>query len=55
VFKVLATDAHNLQGRAPVLTEGVAAAARVVGEQAAQDLVNRNPRAILQLAAAPGG
>jgi len=55
VFKVLASDAHNLEGRRPVLTDGVAAAARVVGEQAAHDLVNRNPRAILQLAAAPGG
>ena len=47
VFKVLASDAHNLEGRRPALREGVEAAARVVGEQAARDLVNRNPRMIL--------
>ena len=47
VFKVLASDAHNLQGRRPMLRAGMEAAARVVGERAAQDLVYRNPRAIL--------
>jgi protein-tyrosine phosphatase len=48
VFKVLASDAHNLEGRRPALREGMEAAARVVGEQAAHDLVNRNPRMILR-------
>jgi protein-tyrosine phosphatase len=52
VFKVVASDAHNLTGRRPVLSEGVAAAARVLGEQSAHDLVNRNPRMILHGAVA---
>jgi protein-tyrosine phosphatase len=48
VFEVLASDAHNLDGRRPALREGMEAAARVVGAQAAHDLVNRNPRMILR-------
>src|SRR5450631_4282600 len=48
VFKILASDAHNLDGRRPALREGMEAAARVVGAQAAHDLVNRNPRMILR-------
>src|SRR5450755_984840 len=52
VFKVLASDAHNLTGRRPALREGMEAAARVVGGQAAHDLVNRNPRMILRGAVA---
>jgi len=48
VFKVLASDAHNLTGRRPALREGMEAAARVIGEQAAHDLVYRNPRMILR-------
>ncbi len=52
VLKVLASDAHNLTGRRPALREGMEAAARVVGEQAAHDLVNRNARMILRGAVA---
>jgi protein-tyrosine phosphatase len=52
VFKILASDAHNLDGRRPALREGMEAAARVVGAQAAHDLVNRNPRMILRGAVA---
>ena len=52
VLKVLASDAHNLTGRRPALREGMEAAARVVGAQAARDLVNRNPRMILRGAVA---
>jgi protein-tyrosine phosphatase len=52
VFKVLASDAHNLTGRRPALREGMEAAARVVGEQSAHDLVNQNPRMILRGAVA---
>ena len=48
VFKILASDAHNLDGRRPLLREGMEAAARVIGAQAAHDLVNRNPRMILR-------
>jgi protein-tyrosine phosphatase len=52
VFKVLASDAHNLTGRRPALREGMEAAARVIGEQAAHDLVHQNPRLILRGAVA---
>jgi len=48
VFKILASDAHNLDGRRPLLREGLEAAARVIGAPAAHDLVNRNPRIILR-------
>lgn len=52
VFKILASDAHNLTGRRPALREGMEAAATVIGEQAAHDLVHRNPRMILHGAVA---
>lgn len=52
VFKILASDAHNLAGRRPALREGMEAAARVLGEQAAHDLVKRNPQMILRGAVA---
>src|ERR1700676_108589 len=52
VFKILASDAHNLSGRRPALMEGMEAAARVVGAQAAHHLVNRSPRMILRGAVA---
>ncbi|MBL4775774.1 MAG: capsular biosynthesis protein [Mariprofundus sp.] len=37
---VLATDAHNLNSRPPELLEGVAAAANIIGKDAADKLVN---------------
>lgn len=46
-LKVLATDAHNLKLRPPVLSTGVAAAAHIIGQQAAHDLVYRNPALIV--------
>jgi protein-tyrosine phosphatase len=49
VVNVLATDAHNLKGRRPLLREGAAAAAKIIGEDAAQDLVEKNPLQILGL------
>jgi protein-tyrosine phosphatase len=52
VFKILASDAHNLTGRRPALWEGMEAAAKVVGDQPAHDLVNQNPRMILRGAVA---
>ena len=52
VFKILASDAHNLKGRRPGLREGMEAAAQVIGQQAAHDLVYKNPLAILQRAVA---
>ncbi len=44
---LLASDAHWAHERSPRLAEGRAAAARIVGDGAAQALVDRNPRAIL--------
>ncbi len=48
VFKVLATDAHNLKARYPELMEGRDAAAKIIGEEAADDMVSANPMAIAQ-------
>jgi len=48
VLKILASDAHNLTGRRPGLLKGMEAAAQVIGEQAAHDLVYKNPHAILR-------
>ena len=47
VFTVLATDAHNLKARRPGLREGVDAAAKIIGSEAAYDMVTANPRAIV--------
>lgn len=43
---VLASDAHSATHRPPILSEGVRAAERIVGDQA-WDLVSANPAAIL--------
>jgi protein-tyrosine phosphatase len=45
---LLASDAHWVHERSPRLAEGRAAAARFVGESAAQALVDQNPQAILE-------
>jgi len=47
VFTVLATDAHNLKGRRPELREGMLAAAEILGQEAAHDLVYKRPLAII--------
>lgn len=44
---VLASDAHDTRSRPPILSEGRAAAAQIVGEEVAQALVEGNPRAIV--------
>lgn len=46
---VLASDAHNAKYRPPNLEPGRAAAARLIGEAAANDLVQRRPASILGL------
>ncbi len=43
----LASDAHSPSHRAPNLSRGVAAAARLVGRAAAMQLVKENPAAVL--------
>jgi protein-tyrosine phosphatase len=44
----LATDAHWVEERTPVLSEGLKAAARIIGEVEARALVDDNPRAALE-------
>ena len=45
---VLATDAHDVKRRVPVLSAGREAAAMLCGEDVANALVDDNPRAIIQ-------
>jgi protein-tyrosine phosphatase len=45
---ILASDAHNLQHRPPLLTEGMQHAARIVGDAKAQALVKDTPWLIAQ-------
>jgi protein-tyrosine phosphatase len=44
---VLATDAHDMQKRVPILSTARTAAADICGEEIADALVDANPRAIL--------
>ena len=46
VFKILASDAHNLKARRPELSGGRDAAEAILGKSAADDLVTTNPRMI---------
>lgn len=43
---ILATDAHNIQHRPAILTEGLVCAARIIGDIKAEALVMKNPWAI---------
>lgn len=45
---VLATDAHDMQKRVPVLSEAREAAAEICGEEVAEAFVEGNPRAIIE-------
>jgi protein-tyrosine phosphatase len=44
---VIASDAHNVRGRPPVLSRAVAAAAEIVGEVRARAMVQEAPAALL--------
>jgi len=44
---VMASDAHDIEARPPRLRRGVEHAAKVVGKQAARDLVDATPRRIV--------
>ncbi|AOE83151.1 tyrosine-protein phosphatase [Pseudomonas sp. TCU-HL1] len=48
VVTILASDAHNLQHRPPLLSEGMQHAARLVGEAKAEALVKQTPWEIAQ-------
>ena len=52
---VLATDSHNLSARLPDLREGYEAAAEILGDDAAADLVEKNPLQIVQSQIARSG
>ncbi len=43
----LATDAHSPRERSPVLSTGVAAAARIIGQEGAEKLVTTNPAKVI--------
>jgi protein-tyrosine phosphatase len=45
---VLATDAHEMEKRVPILSAGRDAAAQICGEEVAHALVEANPRAIIE-------
>jgi protein-tyrosine phosphatase len=45
---ILATDAHNMRNRRPLLSPARDAVARRLGEQAAIDMVVTRPRAVLE-------
>jgi protein-tyrosine phosphatase len=44
----IASDAHSLEERPPVLSEGVKRAEKLVGREAAHKMVNDYPRAVLE-------
>jgi protein-tyrosine phosphatase len=44
----IASDAHSSNGRPPVLSSGVQAAAKIVGEEEAYKMVTEYPRAIIE-------
>jgi protein-tyrosine phosphatase len=48
MIHVLASDSHDVRHRPPTLSKAVAAAAEVVGEEAARRMVGEVPRAILE-------
>lgn len=48
IVHILATDAHNLRSRSPVLSEAVEAVATRLGQQAANDMVLTRPLAVLE-------
>ncbi|AYC31452.1 capsular biosynthesis protein [Pseudomonas cavernae] len=48
VVSILASDAHNLQHRPPLLSEGLQQAARIVGDAKAEALVKHTPWEIAQ-------
>lgn len=44
---VMATDAHNISHRPPILTDGLTAATQMIGAEAAQRLVKETPEQII--------
>jgi protein-tyrosine phosphatase len=44
----IASDAHSIDGRPPILSEGVRAAEKIVGKEEAQKMVTEYPQAIVE-------
>jgi protein-tyrosine phosphatase len=44
----IASDAHSINGRPPILSEAVRMAERIVGKEEAQKMVTEYPQAILE-------
>jgi len=47
VVHVIATDAHGVKNRPPVLSVGVQLAAKIVGQQEADRMVNERPQSVI--------
>lgn len=45
---IIASDAHSIDGRPPVLSDGVCVAAKIVGEEEALRMVTEYPQSILE-------
>jgi protein-tyrosine phosphatase len=52
---ILATDAHGIGSRPPILSEALVAAERIIGKAAAEALVRDNPRAVVRGQPCPRG
>lgn len=48
LIHILATDAHSIDGRPPVLSTGVRAAEKIVGSKEARKMVKEFPQALLE-------
>jgi len=48
LIHVVATDAHNVRGRRPIMSEAVEALASLVGEELARKMADEIPRALLR-------
>jgi protein-tyrosine phosphatase len=48
LIQFIATDAHSINGRPPILSASVKAAAKIVGKKEAEKMVTEYPEAILQ-------
>jgi protein-tyrosine phosphatase len=45
---IIATDAHSIDGRRPVLSEGLQVAEKILGRESALRLVEENPAAVIE-------
>jgi len=48
LIHIIASDAHSLDGRPPILSAGVKAAEKIVGKKEAQKMVTEYPEAIIE-------